>query len=85
MAAFRVRTPDGRGAAEIVAAARKPFADVPDALEALHTVPCGILPVVFVAELGKVALEDRVQLVAAAGYVAFRCSVRYRGSSAHIH
>ncbi len=39
MAAFRVRTPDAHHAVEIVAAARKPFADVPDALEALHSPP----------------------------------------------
>jgi len=52
--------------AKAVRSAVRPFADVPDALEALHFIPCGILPVVFVAELGTVAIEDGVQHVAAA-------------------
>jgi len=45
------------------------------------TAPEGIDLVIVVV---KTSIEDRVQLVAAGGYGAFRCSVRYRSSRAHI-
>ena len=64
MAAFRVRAPYSRHPLQVVPARGEPMADLLDPLEAVHSVRFGVFLLVVLAEVGKVAIEYRVKLVA---------------------
>jgi hypothetical protein len=69
MTAFGVGTANTRDALEIVAARRKPLAQLLDALKAIPAVGCGVLLIVVLAEVGEVSLEYGMELAAATGNV----------------
>ena len=71
MTAFGVGTADPRDTLEIVAARRKPLSDLPDTLKAIPTVGGGVLLLVVLAEVGEVAVEDGMELIAATGSLPF--------------
>jgi malonyl CoA-acyl carrier protein transacylase len=83
MTAFGVRATDTRDALEIVAARRKPLAQLLDTLKAIPAVGCGVLLVVLLAEVLEVSFEDGVELVAAAGNVLIPIRGRDRDGRAH--
>jgi hypothetical protein len=64
LTAVGIRTADPRQTLQIVAAAAKPLADLPDTLKAIPAVGGGVPPIVTVAEVGEMAIEDGVELIA---------------------
>jgi hypothetical protein len=84
MTAFGVRATDTRDALEIVAARRKPLAQLLDALKAIPAVGCGVLLIVVLAEVGEVSLEYGMELAAATGNVLIPRRGRKRDGRAHI-
>jgi putative addiction module component (TIGR02574 family) len=83
-AAFGVGTANTRDALEIVAARRKPLAQLLDALKAIPAVGCGVLLFVVLAEVGEVSLEYGMELVAPTGNVLIPIRGRKRDGRAHI-
>ena len=65
MATLCIGTADSGDSLQIVPARGEPLADLLDPLEAVHSVRFGVLLLVMLAEVGKVAIEYRVKLVAA--------------------
>jgi len=84
MTAFGVGTANTRDALEIVAARRKPLAQLLDALKAIPAVGCGVLLFVVLAEVGEVSLEYGMELVAPTGNVLIPIRGRKRDGRAHI-
>ena len=87
MPAFGVGTADASGTLEIVTACCKSLANVLYPSEAIQAVGGRVLLGVLVAEVGKVAVEDGMQLVAvsAARHIPCPRSRRYGNRGAHIH
>jgi hypothetical protein len=84
VSALGVGTANPRDALEIVAARRKPLAQLLDALKAIPAVGCGVLLIVVLAEVGEVSLEYGMELAAATGNVLIPRRGRKRDGRAHI-
>lgn len=72
MTAFGVGTANPPDALEIVAARDKPLSDLLDTLQAVHAVGDCVLLIILFAQVGEVAIEDGMELVAATGSAPFR-------------
>ena len=72
-------------AKSLVAARREPLAELPDALKAVPSVGVGVLLIVVLAGIGKVAAEDGMELVAPTGNVPARRRGRDRDRRAHMN
>ena len=83
-ATLGVRATDARDAQEIVAARRKPLAELLDTLKAIPAVGSGVLLLVVLAKIGEMAFKYGMEFVKAAGNVLIPRRVRERDCRAHI-
>jgi hypothetical protein len=79
-----VRATDTRDALEIVAARRKPLAQLLYTLKAIPAVGGGVLLIIVLAEIGEMAFKYGMEFVTAAGNVLIPRRGRDRDGRAHI-
>ena len=82
--AFKIGTMDTRDALEIVAARREAFAQLLDTFKAVPAVGGGVLLVVLFAEVGEVAFNYSMELVAATRNIPVCHRARNGDRRAHI-